>query len=119
MSKEMNRLLWHTIKYDLESGILMSLLIGLSSSFFSAMIYFLGIVMGMLNFICSCYVTEKFLFKEGFNSLIALFLTIFRIICVIAAAIPLIHNLKLIALYLAGFISHLIVLSISGIIKNK
>lgn len=119
MSKEMNKLLCHTAKYDLKSGILISLLIGLSSSFLNAVIYFLGIIIGMLNFVCSCYITEKFLFKKGYNGIIALFLIIFRIMCVIVVAIPLVHNLKFISLYLAGFISHLIILSISGIVKNK
>lgn len=119
MSKEMNKLLHHMIKYDLGSGILISLLIVLSSSFLNAMIYFLGIIVGMLNFICSYYVTDKFLLKEGSGAAITLFITIFRIMFVVIVAIPLVNNLKFIALYMSGFISHLIILSISCIIKNK
>lgn len=119
MSKEMNRLLKNTIKYDFVSGILISLLIVLSSSFLNAMIYFLGILVGMLNFSCSYYVTNRFLFKDGSNGAIALFITILRIMFVVIIAIPMVNNLKFIALYMAGFISHLIILSISCILKNK
>lgn len=119
MSKEMNNLLRNTIKYDLGSGILISLLIVLSSSLLYAMIYLLGIVVGLLNFLCSYYVTNKFLFKQGASSVIALFITIFRIMLVIIIAVPLVNNLKYVALYLAGFISHLIIMSISCILKNK
>ncbi|WP_294377849.1 hypothetical protein [uncultured Clostridium sp.] len=119
MSKEMNKLLQHTVKYDLGSGILISLLIVLFSSFLNAMIYFLGVTVGMLNFICSYYVTNRFLFKENFSSTLTVLITVARIMFVVALAIPLVNNTKLIALYLAGFISHLVITSISCIVKNK
>ncbi|NAS18278.1 hypothetical protein GND98_010460 [Clostridium butyricum] len=119
MSKDMNKLLQQTIKYDLGSGLLIALLIVLSSSLLYAMIYLLGIVVGLLNFLCSYYVTNKFLFKQGAGSAIALFITILRIMLVIAIAVPLVNNFKFVALYLAGFISHLIIMSISCILKNK
>lgn len=119
MSKEMNKLLHKVIKYDLRSGILISLLIVLSSSFLNAMIYFLGITIGMLNFICSYYVTTKILFEGGIKSALAVLITIFRILFVVIIAIPLRNNLIFVVLYVVGFISHLIILSISCMPKNK
>lgn len=119
MSKEMNKLLRYTVKNDLLVGILISLLIVLSSCFLNAVIYFLGISIGLLNFICSYYVTDKFLFKEGPGGAIALFITIFRIMIVVIIAVPLVNNLEFIILYMSGFISHLIILSISCILKNR
>ena len=119
MSKGMNKLLQQMIYYDLGSGILISLLIVLFSSFLNSMIYFVGIVVGLLNFICSWYVTDKFLFKNNSNSILILLITIFRILGIIIIEIPLRNNAKFIALYMAGFISHHIMLSISCLIKNR
>ena len=118
MSKEMNKLLRHTAKYDLGSGILISLLIVLSSSFLNGMIYFLGLLLGLINFICSIYVTSNLFFKDTFKGLVGIMITILRIMIIVMAAIPFIDNMKFIALYMSGFISHLIISSIS-FIKNK
>ncbi|WP_294154438.1 hypothetical protein [uncultured Clostridium sp.] len=118
MSKEMNKLLQHAIKYDLGSGLLISLLIVLFSSFLNAMIYFIGLLLGLMNFVCSVYVMEKLFLKDTFKGLIGMMITILRIMIIVMAAIPFVKNTKFIALYIAGFISHLIVSSIS-FIKNK
>ena len=119
MSKDMNKLLQQTIKYDLGSGLLIALLIVLSSSFLNATMYFLGILVGMLNFICSYYVTTKILFKGGVRSILAILITFLRILAVVIIAIPLMNNLMFVILYVSGFISHLIVFGISCMIKNK
>ena len=118
MSKEMNKLLRETIKYDWGSGVLISLLIGLFSSFFDSMIYFLGIMVGMINFIGSVYAANRFLLKKSGDAIVLL-ITILRITFVILVAAPIIHNLKFVILYIAGFISHLIIFGISCLIKNK
>ncbi|MFQ9616750.1 MAG: hypothetical protein ACLRY8_15240 [Clostridium butyricum] len=119
MSKDMNKLLQQTIKYDLGSGLLIALLIVLSSSFLNAMMYFLGTIVGMLNFVCSYYVTTKMLFEGGARSVLAVLITFFRILAVVIIAIPLMNNLRFVVLYVAGFISHLVVLGISCMLKNK
>ena len=119
MSKEMNKLLHTVIKYDLRSGILISLLIVLSSSFLNAMIYFLGIIVGMLNFVCSYYVTTKILFKGGVKSILAILITFLRILFVVIIAIPLRNNLTFVIFYVCGFISHLLLFGISCMLKNK
>lgn len=119
MSKDMNKLLQQTIKYDLGSGLLIALLIVLSSSFLNAMMYFLGIIVGMLNFVCSYYVTTKMLFEGGARSVLAVLITFFRILAVVIIAIPLMNNLRFVVLYVVGFISHLVVLGISCMLKNK
>lgn len=119
MSKDMNKLLKQTIKYDLINGLLIALLIVLSSSFLNAMIYFLGLIVGILNFVCSYYVTTKILFKGGTKSVIAILITFLRILFVVIITIPLVNNLKFVVLYVAGFISHLIIFGISCMLKNK
>lgn len=119
MSKDMNKLLQQTIKCDVGIGLLIALLIVLSSSFLDALIYFLGIMVGMLNFICSYYVTTKILFKGGIKSVLAIFITFIRILSVVIIATPLINNLKFVILYVIGFVSHLIVFGISCMLKNK
>ena len=115
----MNKLLQQTIKFDLGIGLLIALLIVLSSSLLNAMIYFLGIMVGMLNFICSYYVTKKILFKGGIKSVLAIFITFIRILSVVIVATPLINNLNFVILYVIGFISHLVIFGISCMLKNK
>lgn len=119
MSKGMNKLLRQMLNYDLGSGILISLLIVLFSSFVNSMIYFLGIVVGLINFICSYYVTSKFVLRDNSNGTIAFLITVLRIIVIIAIAVPLVNNVTLISFYLAGFISHHIILGSSCLINSR
>lgn len=118
MSKGINKVLNETIKLDLITGLLISLLIVLSSSFLYAMIYFLGIIVGLLNYVCSYYVTNKMLFKGGVKSILSILITFARIFGVAGIAVLLKNDITFVVLYIFGFISYLVMLGISCI-KNK
>lgn len=118
MSKEINKILNETIKLDLVAGLLISLLIVLCSSFLYALIYFLGIVVGILNYVCSYYVTKNMLFKGGVKSILSILITFARILGIAGVAVLLKNNLTFVILYVAGFVSCLVMLGISCM-KNK
>lgn len=107
MSKEMNKLKDEITKYDMMNGLFMSLIIGLIFSFQTAMGYLLGIIIAIINFRVSLYATIKLL-NEGKSK--GLLLTIIRIFMVAAITIPFSKNVKLVAFYLLGFMSHYLVL---------
>lgn len=107
MSKEMNKLKDEITKYDMMNGLFMSLIIGLIFSFKTAMGYLLGIIIAIINFRVSLYATIKLL-NEGKSK--GLLLTIIRIFMVAAITIPFSKNVKLVAFYLLGFMSHYLVL---------
>ncbi len=117
MDRDMNKLLQQMVKYDLGSGLLISLVIGLISSFFNAKFYLLGICVALINFICSGYITSKYLGKPGKGAIILL-TTFLRIIFILLMALPFIGDVISIAYYMAGFITHHIIL-IVYCIKNR
>lgn len=105
MSKEMNNLKAKVTKYDMTSGLFMSLIIGLIFSYKPAIVYLLGVIVAMLNFQVSVYVTDNWTFKENRKGLV-LITTIFRIFLVAAIIIPFRNNVELLIGYLAGIITH-------------
>lgn len=107
MSKEMNKLQSEITKYDMMSGLFMSLIIGVIFSLQVALVYILGVMIGSTNFIVSVQATTKWLTNK--NSLI-LITTFLRIFIVAAVVIPFVNRPKLLVAYLVGFLSHYIVL---------
>ena len=107
MSKEMNKLRLKVTKYDIMSGLFMSLIIGLILSFKLAIVFLLGIIISMLNFRVSSMAYEKVLENEKKGFLIS---TLLRIAIIIGIAFALRNDYELIISYLAGFITHFPVL---------
>ncbi|MGG7176927.1 hypothetical protein ACQPU1_05025 [Clostridium paraputrificum] len=105
MSKEMNNLKAKVTKYDMTSGLFMSLIIGIIFSLKPAIVYLLGVTMAMINFQVSIYGTENWIFKKNKKGLI-LIVTICRILLVSALIIPFRNNVELLIAYLLGIITH-------------
>ena len=120
MSKEMNKLLKDTMKFDLATGLLISLLIVLLSSFTNAIIYFVGICVSLCNFIGSGYVITKIISTtKNKSGIISFLITFLRLGLVLICAVPFIYDVKKIAFYMFGFISHYLVLISYGLISRK
>lgn len=121
MSKEMNKLLKDTMKFDLATGLLISLLMVLLSSFTNAIIYFVGICVSLCNFIGSGYVITKIISTttNTKSGIISFLITFLRLGLVIICAVPFIYDVKKIAFYMFGFISHYLVLISYGLISRK
>lgn len=120
MSKEMNKLLKDTTKFDLTTGLLISLLIVLLSSFTNAIIYFVGICVSLCNFIGSGYVITKLTSTtKNKSGIISFLITFLRLGLVLICAVPFIYDVKKIAFYMFGFISHYLVLISYGLISRK
>lgn len=120
MSKEMNKLLKDTMKFDLATGLLISLLIVLLSSFTNAIIYFVGICVSLCNFIGSGYVITKLISTtKNKSGIISFLITFLRLGLVLICAVPFIYDVKKIAFYMFGFISHYLVLISYGLISRK
>lgn len=121
MSKEMNKLLKDTMKFDLATGLLISLLMVLLSSFANAIIYFVGICVSLCNFIGSGYVITKIISTttNTKSGIISFLITFLRLGLVIICAVPFIYDVKKIAFYMFGFISHYLVLISYGLISRK
>ena len=120
MSKEMNKLLKDTTKFDLTTGLLISLLIVLLSSFTNAIIYFVGICVSLCNFIGSGSVITKLISTtKNKSGIISFLITFLRLGLVLICAVPFIYDVKKIAFYMFGFISHYLVLISYGLISRK
>lgn len=118
MNKEMNKLLLQTIKYDLGSGVLVSLLTALFSNFTYAGIYAAGVCVALTNFLVYAYTVEKNL---GKGTRYWLFVPEFflRMAFIVLTILPFRNNMVYMLYYMAGFFSHYILLIGSNIIRRK
>ena len=90
MSKEMNNLERKITKYDMLVGLFMSLIISLVFSFKPAIVFFLGVIVGMLNYLAISFSTKRWLHKNK--------------ILILIVILPFIHNIILVLSYLVGII---------------
>jgi hypothetical protein len=118
MNKEMNKLLLQAIKYDLVSGALISLLIVLFSNFTYAGIYAVGICVALANFLAYGYTIGKNLGKGAKNWLFILEFFL-RMAFIVLTILPFRDNMIYMLYYIAGFVSHYILLIGSNIMRRK
>ena len=117
MNKEVNKLLLQTVKYDLGSGLLISLIIILISTFINAGIYMIGICASLINFLASGYIIGKFLKKNRAWIIIPTYFI--RMAFIIATVSPFIRNMEYVIYYMIGFISHYVLLIVFRIKENR
>lgn len=108
MSKEMNKLISIVAKYDMISGLFMSLIIGLIFNSQTALVFLLGIFVSVVNFAISVFETTNWLGKNSFKLIVS---RMARIFFILICAFPFIHKFELITSYLVGYMIHFIVLS--------
>ena len=117
MSKGMNKLLLHMVQYDLVSGLFISLIIGIISTFSNAGSYLAGISVAAINFFVSGYIISKYLGK-GRKQLFMIASYFLRMGFIIITLLPFVKNMNCIILYIIGFSSHYIILIVFSI-KNR
>lgn len=115
MSKEMNKLISIVAKYDMISGLFMSLIIGLILNQQIALVFLLGLCVSTTNFTITVFETTMWLGKNSFMLIIS---RIARIFFILICVFPFIHKFELIASYLVGFMIHFIVLGYCIISKE-
>jgi len=118
MNKEMNKLLLHMVQYDLVSGLFISLVIGIISTFINAGSYLAGIGVATINFFVSGYVMSKYLGK-GKKQLLIIVSNFLRMGFIIITMLPFVKNINLMIFYITGFITHYIIMLIVFSLKNR
>ncbi|MDR3595496.1 hypothetical protein [Clostridium sp.] len=118
MNKEMNKLLLQTIKYDLWSVVLISLLVSLFSNFIYAGIYAVGICVALANFLVYGYTIERNLGK-GIKHWIFIPEFFLRMAFIVLTILPFRNNMIYMLYYMAGFGSHYVLLIGSNIMRKK
>lgn len=118
MKKEMNKLLLQTAKYDLGSGLLISLMILLISTFTNAGIYMVGICVALANFLLYGYTIERNLGK-GIRHWLFIPAFFLRMVFIVLTILPFRNNMVYMLYYIAGFGSHYVLLIGSNIIRKK
>ena len=116
MTREMKALLKLVIKEDILFGLIIALIIFCINPK-GALIFLLGIMIAMMNFVVKGIILEKSL-NAGKRNVFSLISTFIRISTVIIIALFLANNKYNLLLYLAGFITHFPIL-IFGWIKSQ
>ena len=118
MNKEMNKLLLHMVQYDLVSGLFISFIIGIISTFVNAGSYLAGIGVATINYFVSGYVILNYLGKEK-KQLLIIGSNFLRMGFIIITMLPFSKNMNFMIFYIIGFITHYIIMLIVFSIKNR
>lgn len=117
MSQEMKRLIQGVCKYDLILGFIFSIIVSMFLTLKIGAIFFLGILIALINFFASGLILEYCIFK---NKKILLILSYFlRISIILIIALLFINNLNTLLAYILGYISHFVLLIIYTLIHNE
>lgn len=117
MNKAMNKLLLEQVQYDLGSGLFISLVIGMISTFINAGSYFAGIGVAAINYFINGYVISTCL-GQNKKQLFIVFGYFLRLGFIVITIIPLAKSINLMIFYVAGFITHYVLLVVLSI-KNR
>lgn len=111
MSKDVNKFLNEMTKYDLYAGIIVSLILLITVTTKFSIIYFIGIIVSLVNFFVSGKITKNMLGKKrgGMLFLVSYFI---RSLLVVGIAIPFMGELINLIAYIIGYLSHFVVLTI-------
>lgn len=116
MSREMNNLIRKMIKYDLIGGFISVLIISSIFNIKGALIFFLGLIVSLINAIVSGFILENSL-QKGKGLLLPLSFLV-RIGIILLIAFPFYSEFEEILFYILGYISHFLFLLISIFDKN-
>ena len=117
MSREMNKLIFKLVKYDLIAGFIFVLIVSLLINLKVALIFLLGFMISLLNTIASGLILEYSL-SNNKKTLLA-FSYIIRIATIIIIALPFLNNLIQLMAYLIGYLSHFIFIVFYSIRTGK
>lgn len=117
MKKNVDKLLYQIVKYDLISGLFIALIIGIISTLVSAGSYLVGISVAAMNFFIGGYIISKYL---GKNKQVLIAVSYFlRLGFIVIIMIPFVKNERSLIFFIIGFLSHYVILLISFSIKNR
>lgn len=120
MAKELNIIIKSVAKNDIKCGIALALLLVIFKQYTYSIVFLLGVIISMMNFIVSAIMTNIFL-NRNIRGKAFLFPVsyIFRIGIVIAIALFFSNKLAYLLTFLIGFIIHYITLVITTINVQK
>lgn len=120
MTTEMKLFLKNSVKYDIILGVCISIILFCFFGKNIAFIYFLGLIVSVINFLLSGVILDK-----NLNSTSRIFKILFpfsyvaRIACVAFIAILFAKEVSYLIAYLGGFISHFPIIIFSWIRRQK
>ena len=108
MNAEMNQLNLKISKWDIFVSIIVAVICIFVFSIKIALIYVLGLIVGLVNYLCSVKIMDKYFINNG-RVYIFLF-TLLRIFIVSLIIIPFIYDISSVFAYIGGFVSNQIVI---------
>lgn len=99
------------IKYDLSAGIIISLILSITITTQFSIIYLIGIIVSLVNFFVSGRITKNMLSKKKGGMLFSISYFI-RLLIIVGIAVPFMGELIKLTAYIAGYLSHFVVLTI-------
>ncbi|ATD55929.1 hypothetical protein [Clostridium chauvoei] len=109
MSREMNNLLSKMIKCDLVGGIISALIVSLLVNLQIASIFFMGVLVALINFIVSGKILEYSLIRN--KRLLIICSYFIKIMVIVCLALPFMYNLQKLIAYVGGYIIHFVFLT--------
>lgn len=104
MIMNMNKLERGISKIDICFGLLFSIVISILS-LKVAMVFFIGVIVALINYLVRATIIRKFLLRQAWVVVLS---SCVRIILISVVIIPFINDVKLIFVYLIGFLLHYI-----------
>ena len=117
MSREMNKIISKMIKYDLIAGFIFVLILSIFFNLKVALIFFLGLIVSLINTIANGLIIEYALKNEK-NMLLAISYLV-RIFIIILIALPFFYNLIQLLSYILGYVSHFVFVVFYWMKKGK
>lgn len=118
MSKEVNKFLNEMIKYDLYGGIILSLILSILITTKFSIIYFIGIVVSLVNFLVSGKIMKNKLVEKKGGWLFQMSYVI-KMLIIVGLAVPFMGQLINLIAYITGYLSHFVMLTIYWVKSQK
>ena len=117
MSREMKNTISNMMKYDLKYGFIFVLVLSIFFNLEVALIFFLGLMISLINTSINGLVIEYSLLKD--KKILLPLSYVFRIIAIILIALPFLNNLIQLLSYISGYLSHFLLVVIYWLKKEK
>ena len=117
MSREMKDIISNMMKYDLIAGFIFVLILSLIFDLKVALIFFLGLMISLINTTINGLVIEYSLLRD--KKILLPLSYIFRIIAIILIALPFLNNLIQLLSYISGYLAHFLFIIIYWLKKEK
>ena len=118
MSKVVNKFLNEMIKYDLYGGFIISLILSVVVNTKFAIIYLIGVVVALVNFLISGKIMKNRLSRKKSGMLFQISYFI-RIVAVVGLAVPFMSQLINLVAYVIGYLSHFVFITVYWIKSQK